>query len=64
MTLCVPFNLEVFENALMAAVKVRKEFSLPEDLMNFTEETMTGSVEIPDPLKQYPSTTGGDEVSH
>lgn len=51
-------------NALTAGLKVRKEYALPEDLMNFMRETMTGSFEIPDPLKQYPSTTGGDEASH
>lgn len=62
-TLCIPFNFKIFENVLTAGVKGRKEFSLPEDFMNFPGKTMTGQVEFPDPLKQYPSTTGVGEAS-
>ena len=43
---CIPFNFSIFENVLTYGVKGRKGFSLPENLMNFLGETITGQVEI------------------
>lgn len=43
----IPFSSHIFENVLTAGMKGKKGFSLPEDLINFLAETMSGQVEIP-----------------